>query len=116
NPYNLSAITIAAASAAIADTEYYAERIATINATRERATAALTQLGFVCTNSQANFIFATHPKISGEELYNALREQKILVRHFALPRISNHVRISVGTEEEMGALLEAVRVSLSVEG
>ena len=109
NPYNLSAISIAAASVAIGDREYYSQRIAIINQTRKQATMELENLGFVCTGSRANFIFATHEKVSGELLYKALREQMILIRHFALPRIENHVRISVGTDEEMKVLVEGIK-------
>jgi histidinol-phosphate aminotransferase len=60
--------------------------------------------------SGANFVFARHKGQSGEYLYTALRERGILVRRFNAPRIEDWLRITVGTEEEMTALLEALRI------
>ncbi len=70
-------------------------------------------LGFCVTDSRSNFLFATHETISAAELYGKLREQGILVRHFGLPRIENHLRISVGTDEEMDALVRALKQIIS---
>ena len=66
------------------------------------------KLGFVTTRSQANFIFARHPRVSGERIYTALRERGILVRHFDAPRIADYNRITVGTRAEMDALIAAL--------
>ena len=65
-------------------------------------------LGFEMTDSAANFIFARHPEIDGGEIYRALRERGILVRHFGKERISQYNRITVGTREQMDALLAAL--------
>ena len=53
----------------------------------------------------ANFVFATHPKYAAKDLFEALREQKIYVRYFNLPRIDNYLRITIGTDEEMKTLI-----------
>jgi len=79
-----------------------------IAATRERAAARLKELGFTLTPSQANFLFASHPAVSGETLYSTLKAQGVLVRHFKKPRISEYVRITIGTPEQMEVLFAAI--------
>ena len=66
-------------------------------------------MGFEMTNSKANFIFAKHPAISGNAIYQGLRERGVLVRHFEKPRIKDYNRITVGARAEMEALLSALR-------
>ena len=58
--------------------------------------------------SKANFVFAKSDKISGEELYKKLKENGILVRHFKNDRIKDYNRITIGTREQMEALVAAV--------
>ena len=67
------------------------------------------ELGFTVTDSKANFLFAAHPTVSGEALYQGLRARGILVRHFSTPAIANYNRITVGTDAEMDALIAAIR-------
>ena len=67
------------------------------------------KLGFSFPESSANFVFVTHPNVNANDIYKALRERGILVRHFSIPRIDNYLRISIGTDEEMKALFEALR-------
>jgi histidinol-phosphate aminotransferase len=76
---------------------------------RKYASEELKKLGFEMTDSQANFIFAKHPGIDGKELYLALKDRGILVRHFDLPRICQYNRITVGLPEQMQVLVETVR-------
>jgi histidinol-phosphate aminotransferase len=61
----------------------------------------------------ANFVFTTHPKWSGQALYQGLREQNILVRHFNAPRINQYIRITIGTERDCNYLLQALKHLLS---
>ena len=69
---------------------------------------ALAQLGFVMTESKANFLFAKHPSVDGKTLYQKLKARGVLVRHFDKARISDYVRITVGTLEEMQALVTKI--------
>ncbi len=69
----------------------------------------LKELGFSFPDSKTNFIFATHEFIPAEELYTALREEKIFVRYFKKPRIDNYLRITVGTDKEMDALIKVLK-------
>jgi histidinol-phosphate aminotransferase len=66
-------------------------------------------MGFTVTDSKTNFLFAAHPTVSGEKIYCGLRERGILVRHFTKPEIANYNRITVGTRQQMEALLYALR-------
>lgn len=109
NPYNLNTLSIKAAAAAIADNEYYDEKIATIVETREKVTDQLRQLGFTCTDSKSNFIFASSDKISAAELALELRKRNILIRYFNKAKIDNYLRITVGSAEDMQTLVDAVK-------
>ena len=84
------------------------------NFARGRMTAALEALGFRCMPSQANFVFACPPKgIEAATVYKLLFERKVLVRYFDLPRVSDGLRISVGSEEETDVLLAALEQILA---
>ena len=108
NSYPLDRIALAGATAAIADNSYFSAMAEKISATRNRVTAALKQLGFAVCPSSANFIFASHTAVAAQEIFTELRVRNILVRHWNQPRISNHLRITIGTDEEMDAFLAAV--------
>ena len=60
----------------------------------------------------SNFIFAQHKNIPAKEIFEALREKNIYVRYFAKERINNYLRISIGTQEEMEALIEFLKAYL----
>ena len=109
NPYNLNTLSIKAAAAEIADNEYYDEKIATIVETREKVTAQLRELGFTCTDSKSNFIFASSDRISAADLALELRKRNILVRYFNKAKIDNYLRITVGSAEDMQTLVDAVK-------
>ena len=108
NPYNINRLTLVAGEKAIEDNDYYMENCQRVVATREEAVRRLRELGFILTDSRANFIFAKHPKIGGEELYQSLKERGILVRHFSNEKICDYNRITVGTPEEMNALVKEI--------
>ena len=112
NPYNINRLTMAAGLGTLADEAYTRRNCATVAATREATREALVAMGFEATKSETNFLFAKHPRIDGAALYAALKERGILVRHFAQPRIADYVRITVGSESEMRAFLDAVKTIL----
>jgi histidinol-phosphate aminotransferase len=109
NSYTLDRLALAGAAAAISDAAYYDEINRRVIATRERTAQALRGLGFTVQPSSANFLFVKPPKINGAEFFTALREKGILVRHFKKDRITGFLRISIGTDEDMDALLGACR-------
>ncbi|WP_444896064.1 histidinol-phosphate transaminase [Microbulbifer sp. SSSA005] len=105
NSYPIDAIAQRVATAAIRDTAWHSDNCGKVIATRERCERALTDLGFEVIPSQANFLLAKPPEPGAEALYLALRERNILVRYFNKPRISEYLRISIGTDEEMEQLI-----------
>ncbi len=113
NPYNINRMTAAAGLWAVKENDYYMQNCARIIETRERTKEALRALGFTLTDSQANFLFAKSEKISGEELYLALKARGVLVRHFTGARIKEYNRITIGTAEEMEIFLARVREILA---
>ena len=105
NPYNVNRLTLLAGEAAIRDVDYFDKcRNAVIEA-REYTKAELRKRGFDVTDSSANFLFAKPAKISGKDYYLKLKDRGVLVRHFGSPRISDYVRITVGTMEDMMTFL-----------
>ena len=109
NSYTMNQAAIAAGSAALADEAYYSVCTAKIIRTRERMKKELAKLGFLFPDSEANFLFVTHPEHQARDLFHALRQEKILVRYFDKPRIDNYLRITIGTDEQMDALCECLK-------
>ena len=112
NSYNVNSLTQLAGAASLDDGAYFQNTIEKVNATRQRVSARLQELDFRVLPSAANFLFVAHPKLSGQQLYSALREGGILVRHFAHPRTLEFARISIGSDEEMNTLLEVIEQTL----
>lgn len=108
NPYNVNRMTSAAGIAAIDDNDYYMQNCKRIIENREYTTRELRRLGFTVLDSMTNFVFAKSDRIGGEELYLALRERGILVRHFGAERIKDYNRITIGSDEQMRTFVETV--------
>lgn len=108
NSYPLDRVAQAGATAAIEDVVWFDETRGKVVETRERVAGALRQRGFEVLPSQANFVFARHPGHSGADIARGLRERAVLVRHFAKPRISDFLRITIGTPEECDRLVAAL--------
>jgi histidinol-phosphate aminotransferase len=109
NSYPLDRLAQAGAAAALTDAAYYGEVTRRIIATREHLIAALAALGFETLPSRANFVFTRYPGKAGAELFAGLRERGILVRRFDTPRISDFLRVTIGTEDETCRFLEACK-------
>jgi histidinol-phosphate aminotransferase len=108
NSYTLDRLALSGAIATFGDEEHFQTTRAKIIATRERASAGLRAMGFRVADSAANFIFVSHERVRAEELYARLKEKRILVRYFRKPRIDNHLRVSVGTDEDMDFFMKAL--------
>lgn len=109
NSYTMNRAAIAAGTASIADRPYFEKICRQIMETREWAKQELKELGFTFEDSRTNFIFAAHETCPAGELFEALREKHIYVRHFSMPRIENYLRITIGTREEMEALFSFLK-------
>ncbi len=116
NSYTMNEPAIVLGAAALKDTEYFRNTVGRIIDTRERMKRELADLGFVFPDSRANFIFASHRSCPARELFEALKAGNIYVRYFALPRIDNYLRITVGTEKEADAFLAFLRDYLRGKG
>jgi len=116
NPYNVNRMTMMAGYSALCDNSYYMDNCKRIIENREYTKSELRDMGFKVLDSLTNFLFAEHPMLDGGELYLELRKRGILIRHFAKDRIKNYNRITVGTREEMDALLSATREILKERG
>ncbi len=111
NSYPIDRIALAGATAAVEDQDYLAEICSKTIATREWASTELTKLGFNILKSATNFVFVTHPEKDAEAIYLKLKEEGILVRYFGKkPRIGKYLRITIGTDAEMTALVDALKV------
>ena len=115
NPYNVNSVTDAAGRAALEDYEYYMNNCSVIAKNRDFCAEELKKRGFFVTDSKANFLFASHLKLSGREYYLKLKERGVLVRYFGSAGAENFVRITVGTEEQMNTLLYETDKILSGE-
>ena len=112
NSYPLDRVAQAGAIAAFEDREYFQRTCQAVIDSRERLVGELSGMGFEVLPSAANFIFARHPRHDAAELAAGLREQGVIVRHFKQARIAQFLRISIGTEEQNQALLDALRTRL----
>ncbi len=108
NPYNVDSLAQAAGIACLEKDEINMERAGIIRETREWTRKQLTDRGFETTESRANFLFVRHPAFTGSALRDGLRQRRILIRWFDQERIRNWSRITVGTMEQMEALIRAV--------
>ena len=113
NSYPIDRLAQAGAVAAFKAEDYFQETRHKIMQWREKLTAELEALGFEVLPSAANFVFVTHPEYEAEVLAQALRERKILVRHFKLERCTPYLRITIGLAEECDALVVALKDYLS---
>lgn len=109
NPYNVNTMTQAAGIGCLERVQFIKERCEQVCEIRAWTAQALTDLGFTQTPSSANFLFARHPQIGGEELYLKLKERGVLVRHFGTERIKDHIRITIGSMENMQILIREIR-------
>lgn len=112
NSYTMNQAALAAGVEAVKDDAYFQKTRRQIIRTRERVKGELKKLGFSFRDSQANFLFVTHERCPAEELFGALKQAKIYVRYFKKLRIDNYLRITIGTDAEMDALLEFLRTYL----
>ena len=109
NSYTMNRPSLALGAEALKDDAYFKETTAKIIAARERTKKEQAALGFTFGDSKANFLFVTHPDYPAKELFEALREKHIFVRYFAKPRIDNYLRITIGTDEQMDALISFLK-------
>ncbi len=109
NSYTMNMPALTLGAAAMNDREYFEKTTARVVETRERFKKELKELGFEFADSATNFVFARHPGKPGKEIFDYLRSNGIIVRRFDKPRISEYLRISIGTDEEMDKLISVLK-------
>ncbi len=114
NPYNMNAYTQALGIGVLQCEETVQKNCRTIIENRAYLTGQLKALGFSCTDSLTNFVFARHPRLNGRALCELLRDRGVLVRHFNQTRISQYNRITVGTKEQIDRLIAEIRAILGM--
>ena len=108
NSYTMNPLSQLCGAEAVYDDEYFVKTTNDIIETREYAKKKLTELGFTFPDSMSNFIFASHAEVDAGAIFEELKKRKIFVRYWNKPRINNHLRITIGTKEEMNRLFEAL--------
>jgi len=112
--YNCDAVAIAAATAALEDQDWMLQNRRKILTTRDRLAAALPAFGFVVHPSEANFLWITHPTEKHREIYEQLKQRKILVRYMRFPDALpdggtlDGLRVTIGTDSEIDRVLEVM--------
>lgn len=109
NSYPLDRLAIVGATAAFQDRDYFQQTCERVIQSRNRVADELESLGFKVIPSAANFVFAAPPEHAAQQVADALRERGIIVRYFNKPRIDGFLRITIGTEEQNQALIDALR-------
>ena len=105
NSYTMTALTLELGAEAVRDDEYFKATCEKIIKTRENLKVQLRELGFDFQDSKTNFIFAKHKSVSAEYIFTELKKRNIFVRYWNKPRISEYLRITVGTDEECDTLV-----------
>ena len=113
NSYTMSRAALVCGAAAVKDRDYLEETVRKIKETRERTKKELAELVFEFTDSKANFLFARHPEHDAGQLFEELKKANIYVRHWKDEKISQYLRITIGTDEEMDELFDFLRKRLS---
>ena len=108
NSYPLDRLVIAGAVAALKDDQHFEQTRRAVIQSRESLVQRLLEFGFEVVPSAANFVFARHPQHDAAKLANQLRDRDIIVRHFRQPRIEQYLRITVGTDAQCTALVDAL--------
>lgn len=113
NNYTLDRLAITGAVEAMRDEDYFLMTRAKVIATRHRVYNELSKLSFQCVESKANFLFISHPQFRADFLFKELRLKGILVRYFNKPGIDNHLRVSIGSDDEMDIFLAKMKEIIS---
>lgn len=108
NSYPVDSVAQAAGIASIKDEKYFRETLAKVIATRDRVTEKLRSMGFVVPDSSTNFLFATHKTRKAKDIFEFLKTKDIYVRWFNKPLIDNYLRITIGSDSDMDAMIAAL--------
>jgi len=106
--YNLNRLSLVAATAALQDMSWMARNVRRIQRSRRQLSTGLRKMGFYVYPSHANFVMARKTGQNLKRLYERLKGQQIFVRYFDVPGLQDSLRITVGTPQEIRALLKEI--------
>jgi len=107
--YNVDAVAIAVATAAIKDQQYFRQNVEKVKADREEMIKQLREMGFDVPESQANFVLAGSKDYKAANIYDKLVQRNIYVRYFNVPGLNNKLRITIGTKQQNVKLISALK-------
>ncbi len=108
NSYTIDSLTIQIGAAVLADDVYFEVIRKKIIETRDWTSEKLKGMGFDVLPSDTNFLFVTKPGINAKAVFEALKKRDIYVRYFDKPRVSDYLRITIGTDEEMKKVIKVL--------
>ena len=111
--YNVDAVAIAVAAAAISDQQYFKQNVEKVKAERSKVAEQLRQMGFDVPASSSNFVLGKSKNAKAADIYDKLVQRNIFVRYFNLPGLDDKLRITIGTAELNDKLLNALKEILS---
>ena len=107
--YNVDAVAQAVALAAVKDQAWMRANVAKVVKTRARFVRELESRGWDVIPSESNFVFARPPApAKAAAIFESLRSRNIFVRYFPGPKTGDRLRITIGTDGQMRALLAAM--------
>lgn len=109
NSFAVDSVAIKAATASVKDNDYFKATLEKIIKTRENTAKEFEGMGFTVYPSHSNFIFVTHPTLDAQDIFLACKKENIFIRYFNAPRIDNHLRITIGTDEQMKILIDFMK-------
>lgn len=109
NHFPLDSVAQCAGSASCKNVSYYVECAKKVVQEREDFQNFLKDSGWFFVPSKTNFVLAKHPSISGKKVYEEIKKQGVLVRHFDTKGIEDFVRITIGTKEQMKVLKDIIK-------
>jgi histidinol-phosphate aminotransferase len=111
--YNIDAVAIQAAAAALRDQAYHKGCVTKVKSERTRVITKLRKLGFIVPDSATNFVLAQRDVQAIPYIFERLKQLDIYVRYFRLPGLEDKLRITIGTPQQNDALLEAIKEIVS---
>ncbi len=106
--YNINMLTQIIGAEAVNDDGYMKKNSKLIISERTRVSSTLKQMGFSLTDSKSNFILARPPQNNAKYIFEKLKDSNIYIRYFDTPRLAEYIRITISSEAQNNALIEAI--------
>ncbi|HKI74010.1 MAG TPA: histidinol-phosphate transaminase [Pseudomonadales bacterium] len=114
-PFNVNAMSLAAAEVALADQDHVKEAVRVNREGLSMLTQACDELGLGYIPSAGNFLAVDFGR-DAMPIYDALLHQGVIVRPIGVYEMPNHLRVTVGTADENQRFIEALKRVLAAVG